>query len=464
MTVSAKTWTLLFATACLIACGAALAPAWQINFPSQYNQLFRSGDDNSIYLLRHGDDDKPTIHHIGRDGSELSSNPVELPSTEVLIQLGQRIWVADDDYVSYTARDLLRAQAVDLSDYSVSSALPEPLRSPFTTFRGYLKQRNSIHNSASQSVAIYGQATAINQTSEQPIIAVLNPDGSSHYELLSGDILYHELLPLPRSTLYALRILYSDEHFERTGIYTRITFYDADLTPLETQDLPQRLSTITALPDRLHAALLLDPGYLEIHSNGAITPSTSLGRRWTYINSLHFHDEFFYSINFSDRGREICRFDYDLEELGCFVPIDGNWASVSTMLADGTLATVEKHFRVVPTGLGLALGQDSSSVIADINGWGYEESQVFYRFYTPEGILVNEIAAPPYRQYGELVPCIYSSEGLCLWDTTSVTPGTCGANDSIVFSSSEILASESQCKMGRSSGALTLWKKPLIGQ
>ena len=462
MTRTAQACVFLIATSVLAACGAALAPIWQIKLPTQYNQLLRGSSENDAYVLRYGEDNTPAIYQITREGSVSEITAVALASTQVLGRLGQQIWVADDDYLDYTARDLLRAQALNLDDYSVAPALPDELHAAFAQFRGYIKQRGSLPISDPAGIAISGEATLVGQATAQPVIAAVNLDGSSHYELLSGDIVYHELMPLPLSSLYALRILYSQAHFQATGIYSRITFYDSALSPLQTLDLPQRLGTVTAFPDRLHASNLLDPGYMEIHTDGTMTTSERKGRGWNDKTRFLFHEDFFYAIEVNDQYRSVCRFNYELEETNCFRPRDDYWTSDAILLPDGTLTTAEAHRRIVLNGIEIALTSQNQSLLTSIEGLGYEESQIFYRTYTPLGVLISEIAAPPFKQFGQLFPCRYRREGVCLWDTTSVTAGTCGVTSFIPFSGTEVMASETMCGEGQNTGAITLWKNTLI--
>ncbi|MEE2733049.1 MAG: hypothetical protein VYA55_19675 [Pseudomonadota bacterium] len=444
--------------AALVACGASLAPVWQLSFSSQYNHLLQGADEHSLYVLRY-DDNTPTLYQLTRDGGEPVITPLSLPSTEILGRLGQQVWVADDDYVDYTARDLLRAQALDLDTLQITPALPDALRSGFSGLRGYLEQTDSVVTGANGSLAISGQAIPLGGSTELPFIAIVHADGRSHHSLLEGDILYHSLEPLPRSPMFALHILYSEDHFNRTGFYNRVVFYDAELTPLQTVDLPQRLYSVVALPDRLYAPSHDEPRYLEIHTDGRVSPSERKGQLWSWNDHTQFlfHEDFFYALEVSEQGRMLCRFDYQLQNLGCFTPRDRHWTAQAQMLEDGTLVTAEQHRSIVLNGVTLSLDPANASLLSDLDGWGYEQQQMFYRFYSPQGELLNEIAAPPFRAHGKLISCHSNPDGYCVWEAVSETTGTCSTNTILPYSQHEVLASETLCQPEEHRGALTLW-------
>ncbi len=109
-------------------------------------------------------------------------------------------------------------------------------------------------------------------------------------------------------------------------------------------------------------------------------------------------------------------------------------------------------------GIDIALGQNDDSISTSIGGKGYEEEQIFYRFYSPDGKLINEIPTPAYRIYGEISLCSAYFGGLCIWEATSEQAGTCTANDIIPLNAHEVIASERTCQEGDYTGTLSMWR------
>ena len=434
----------------LAACGAGLLPIWQIEIPQTNHQLYSSDDGASVFVLRYVEN-TPTLDQVDLQGQLLGSTPLlSLASLQVFARQGETLWIADDDYVDYIHRDLLTAQALDLDTAAVSLALPDSLRQPFSVFNGYLKP-----DQENKRLAIHGYATPQGQTEEQPIVAVIREDGSTAYELLSGDINWHTLTPMPHSSLYALYVAYSQEHFASTGTFSHIAFYDADLKPLQSFDLPQRITTTSLLPDRFHVWTDGSPRYLEISIDGSVVPSED--KSWEYRTEFLYAQEFFYSISRNSDRTTICRFDYDLQQQNCFNPQDNYWLTQAQLLPDGNLATTEQHNRISVNGAEIVPEQDVDSVLIQMRG--YEESQVFYRFYSPQGELVNEIAAPHYRRYGKLSICPLNLGFICVAESESEKPGICHSSATIPLDSNALIAIETQCDHDERTDFLTFWQK-----